>query len=712
MKKVNIVKLITAAMKPTILFFALSIVIISCSQPENSRNQIDLNGEWKIAKTDTFTVFPSSFESKAPVPGLVDLAKPALDTGRTYDGGIYWYKTGFTIDRDYPERVQLEIGKAKYHTRVYLNGRFVGEHVYCFTPGRFDVRSFLNPPGEENELLIGVGVVKNIPDTVIWGHDFEKLTYIPGIYDNVSLVLSGYPFIKNIQTVPVIDEEKVRIVADIDNDGKNGPVKLEYVIRELTSGEVVAEGKAATTDFAVSLPGCQLWTPGSPFLYELELSTGADSETVRFGMRSFSFEPKTKRAILNGKPYFMRGTNVCIFRFFEDPDRSTLPWDEDWVIRLHQQFKNMHWNSIRYCIGLPPERWYEIADSLGFLIQNEYPVWTGGPGGFDRIYPNVTAEHLANEYRAWLPEQWNHASVVIWDAQNECVTDITGKAIGMVRDIDLSNRPWENGWSAPQAETDPVESHPYLFSRYRGEGKPSEKGPLADLLSEFQIPGNDASRRMPPEDGGRYPNPLIINEYAWLWLNRDGSTTTLTDEVYDNAFGENLTKEEQIYLYCRHLGMLTEYWRTHRYCAGVLHFCGLAYSRPEEPRGQTSDHFIDIKNLTYEPQFVEYVKPAFAPVGLMINFWNKTAAADAEKGIEIYAVNDLYDDWQGKLTLQIQKGEEQISSLEREITIPALRREILNFDVEMPSEKGEYRLIAEISLDGEAVKSIREFSVE
>lgn len=700
-------------MKPAILFLILGIVTISCSQPENSPKQIDLNGEWKIAKTDTFTVFPESFNSKVPVPGLADLAVPALDTARTYDSGVYWYKTGFTIDRDYPDRIQLEIGKAKYHTRIYLNGRFVGEHVYCFTPGRFDVRPFLNPQGEENELLIGVGTAKNIPDTVIWGHDFEKLTYIPGIYDNVSLVLSGYPFIRNIQTVPVIDKEKVRIVAEIDDDGKNGPVKLEYVIRELVSGKVVAEGKAATTDFTVSLPGCRLWTPESPFLYELELSTGADSETVRFGMRSFSFDPKTKRAILNGKPYFMRGTNVCIFRFFEDPDRSTLPWDEDWVIRLHQQFKNMHWNSIRYCIGLPPERWYEIADSLGFLIQNEYPVWTGGPGGFGRIYPDVTAERLANEYRAWLPEHWNHPSVVIWDAQNECVTDITGKAIGMVRDMDFSDRPWENGWSAPQAETDPVEAHPYLFSRYRRGGKPSEKGPLADFFQGSPlIPGNTASDHMPPKNQDRYANPIIINEYGWLWLNRDGSTTTLTDRVYDVAFGENLTKEERIYLYNRHLGILTEYWRAHRYCAGVLHFCGLAYSRPDEPRGQTSDHFIDIKNLIYEPQFVKYVKPAFAPVGLMINFWENKVESGIEKEVEIYAINDLGADWQGKLILQIQKEGQQLNSQEREITIPALGREILSFNVEMPLKKGDYRLIAEINLQGELVKSIREFSVE
>jgi len=700
-------------MRNTVIFIIMVFVVSSCSQIIEHRNQINLNGEWRVAKTDNFAELPSIFKSKIPVPGLVDMANPALDTSRLYEKGIYWYKTDFTVDKNYPELVQLRIGKAKYHAQVYLNDQFVGEHVYCFTPGTFDIRKFLNPPGEKNELLIGVGTSNNIPDTVIWGSDFEKLTYIPGIYDDVSLILSDYPFICNIQTVPLIDEEKVRIVAEIDDKGGDSKIKLSYVINEVKSGKTVAEGKAKSTDFTVPLPGCQLWTPESPFLYELKLSTGQDEKTVHFGMRSFTFDTESGLALLNGEPYFMRGTNVCIFRFFEDTDRGKLPWDKQWAIRLHQQFKSMHWNSIRYCIGLPPESWYEIADSLGILIQNEYPVWTGGRGGFERIYPEITAEHLANEYRAWLPEHWNHPSVVIWDAQNESVTNVTGKSIGMVRNMDLSDRPWENGWSPPQSINDPVESHPYLFSRYRRRRRePSEKGPLADFLSFPQMPGNSASTHVPPENKDHYPNAIIINEYAWLWLNRDGSTTTLTDRVYDAAFGENLTKDERIYLYTRHLGMLTEYWRAHRYCAGILHFCGLAYSRSEEPRGQTSDNFIDIKNLVYEPQFVKYVKPAFAPVGLMINFWDKKVMADSEKEIEIYAINDLDKDWKGRMTLYISKGSNMVNTQEKELTIPALEREIIKFHFEMPSEKGKYKLVAEIDLHGEVVRSIREFSIE
>lgn len=83
-------------------------------------------------------------------------------------------------------------------------------------------------------------------------------------------------------------------------------------------------------------------------------------------MREFRFKPRQGgrpgRAWLNDKPYFMRGSNVTSYRFLEDPDRGELPWNEDWMRLLHRRFKDMHWNSLRYCIGFPPQFWFRVAD--------------------------------------------------------------------------------------------------------------------------------------------------------------------------------------------------------------------------------------------------------------------------------------------------------------------------------------------------------------
>ena len=107
-------------------------------------------------------------------------------------------------------------------------------------------------------------------------------------------------------------------------------------------------------------------------------SSQRDAVKVRFGMRSFGFEPATSGPCSTASPTSCAARNVCVYRFFEDAERGDLPWRAEWVRRLHQQFKTMHWNSIRYCIGFPPEIWYDIADEEGFLIQDEFPIWLLG----------------------------------------------------------------------------------------------------------------------------------------------------------------------------------------------------------------------------------------------------------------------------------------------------------------------------------------------
>ena len=209
-------------------------------------------------------------------------------------------------------------------------------------------------------------------------------------------------------------------------------------------------------------------------MYALTVTTGTDCLTVRFGMRSFHFDAPSGRAMLNGKPYYLRGTNVCAYRFFEDDQRGDRPWRAEWVRRLHQQFKSMHWNSIRYCIGFPPDFWYDIADEEGLLIQDEFPIWLLNPQpGKDGSPEYPLAEKIIPQYEEWMRERWNHPCVVIWDGQNESFTDETGKAIQAVRHLDLSRRPWENGWSRPHDAGDCVESHPYLFIRGWSGGNPS-----------------------------------------------------------------------------------------------------------------------------------------------------------------------------------------------------------------------------------------------
>jgi beta-galactosidase len=678
--------------------------------PAVARRVVELDGVWEIADSVSPDELPSRFERRVPVPGLADMAEPAFpEVGRESELRKYfWYRRTFVLEGELPETAVLKIHKARYGSRVLLNGHLVGDHVSSFTPGFFDVGSLLRVGGVPNELLIRVGAGREaVPEGVPTGWDFEKYLYIPGIYDSVRLILADTPRIVNVQVVPNIDQQTARIVAEIRNGAEARAFTLAGTVREVAGGRVVGEtrslehwlgpGEEMVLEVSVSIADCRLWSPEDPFLYRLDLDTGRDSVTTRFGMRSFSFDRESGRAVLNGRPYFMRGTNVTAYRFFEDAQRGDRPWREDWVRRLHRKFKTMHWNSIRYCIGFPPDFWYDIADEEGFLIQDEFPIWT-----LHEAPENPRAERIIPEYTAWMRERWNHPSVVIWDAQNESVTEETGKAIQAVRHLDLSNRPWENGWARPQSPTDGVEAHPYLFIRAWQGREPFQ---LRELARHSGVPNLLDSQK-------GFQVPIIINEYGWLWLDREGEPTSLTREIYEGLLGPGATVEQRRQLNARYLAALTEFWRGRRQAAGVLHFCGLGYSRPgDKPRpegGATSDHFRDLEALTFEPHFERRVGQAFNPLGLMLNYWEEDLQPGVHREFQVYLINDRYEDWRGEVRLEIRRGDQVVSVHSQVAAVPELGRTILSYVVRCPEEAGEYRIAAALDdPDGRMIESVR-----
>lgn len=703
------------------LFLALAIFgsagfAMANSKAVAPRKAILLDGTWQVEQGSLEQV-PQSFTHKVVVPGLIDMAQPAFkEVGKKSSlREAFWYRRTFKVEGAIPEMAILKIHKARYGTKVFLNGQLVGEHLPCFTPAYLDVKKHLKGNGEENELVVRVGASReNIPTDSPAGWDFEKYLYIPGIYDSVELILTGRPYIANVQVVPDIEAKQVRVVAEIGGD-KPQAIPVNAIVTEAKTGKQAGlqrigmefpEGKPQKLDITIPLEDCRLWTPDDPFLYDFTLSTanvaGGDAVKVRFGMRSFRFDPKTKRAVLNGKPFYMRGTNVCVYRFFEDENRGDKPWRRDWVRRLHQQFKSMHWDAIRYCIGFPPEIWYEIADEEGFLIQDEFPIWL-----LDKAPENPKTEKIIPQYIEWMRERWNHACVVIWDAQNESHTDQTGKAVQAVRHLDLSNRPWENGWAEPQSPNDFVESHPYLFIR-------GWTGKDFFFLKEMpKVSGKPALQKAQQ----KFEVPILINEYDWLWINRDGSPTCLTDKVYESLLGNSATAEQRRMLHARYVAALTEFWRCHREAAGVLHFCGLTYSRsgdrPRPEGGATCDDFLDLEKLNFEPHFAEYVREAFNPVGLMLDLWADEVAPGTEQACKVYVINDRYEDWRGAVRLRVLEGKKEISSQSRDCTVKGLGREILSFTASLPKKPGSYTMIAELTdVTGKTIRSLRDFKVK
>ena len=681
------------------LILATSFLSTAAAKPA-SRQVISLDGTWQVAE-GSMTVCPGRFDHKVVVPGLIDMAQPAFaEVGvASKRREAFWYRRSFRIDGPIPAVAILKISKAMFGSCAILNGTPLGDHRPSFTPGLFDARGALR--AGENELVIRVGAFRDaVPQYVPSGWDYEKFRFTPGVFDSVELILTGDPHILRVQAVPELDKQAVTVHAWVHAPAQS-TARLTFTVREASTGRgvgqadclaVAVDGRERTGQATIPLACCRPWSPEDPFLYELQARSDGDLLTTRFGMRTFRLDPATGRAILNGRPYFMRGSNVTLYRFFEDSQRGDKPWREEWVRRLHRAFRDMHWNSLRYCIGFPPEAWYRIADEEGFLIQDEFPIWNMDPKPGD-----FCSNELAGEYTEWMQERWNHPCVVVWDACNETRSPITGKAIQYVRGLDYSNRPWDNGWSAPVAPGDSNEQHPYHF-----------------INSSYKL----ASIAGDPGTLGWQPgkNAIIVNEYGWLWLNRDGTPTTLTKDLYRNLLGPHSTTAARRHLYARYLAAETEFWRSHRACAAVMHFCALGYSRPgEQPRpeaGATSDHWTDVERLTWEPEFADYVRDAFAPVGLMIDAWAEEYPPGKTQDFPVVVINDLYEGWKGTVRFRLVGDGRSLVEKSLPTEVPALGKLKLDFSVKIPDRPGSYQVEAALlSTAAKPVRSLRDFIV-
>jgi hypothetical protein len=455
----------------------------------------------------------------------------------------------------------------------------------------------------------------------------------------------------------------------------------------------LAAGEEQTVQQTVPVPDAVPWTPDNPFLYQLDTSTGGDLRTTRFGMRELRFDPVTRLAMLNGQVCYLRGASLTLHRFFGDPQCGGLPWDEGWVRKLLGDIPHrLNWNAFRFCIGPVPQRWLDIADEEGLLLQYEFPIWSDRPAepSGKKRHESWREAEIEEQAREFLRDNWNHPSVAIWDISNETHWDfLRARLIPALRSLDLSGRPWENGYLQPQDPGDPYETHPYKFSNHVFGKQPPY----------FQMTDLEQAAEKPPADW-RARHASLINEYDWLWLHRDGTPTHLTRKVYDNLLGPDATPEARLALNGYLLGGLTEYWRAQRQHAGVLY---LAYLDGDLPHAFTCDNFRNIATLELEPQFEEYVREAFKPLGVYIDFWQPTLLPGTKRSYRITLVNDTREVVRGSLKLAWvpESGEVQDDSgVEQAVEVAACGKASYEVELDTPTAEGRYVLTATASWPG------------
>jgi len=710
------------------LFIFLFLCISSLAHAANDgvgRVVINLNGTWQFDQTG-YAFPPMHFTRTIPVPRLVHLAEPkivdydkffkradkveAKDQHNLYNidytPRYSWYLKSVFIPKELEgKQGVITIKKSQYVTQVYVNGFDMGTSMACYTPVEFPITSAIKF-GVENEILIKVGDRVWLPSEAAGGTDKEKEHYLPGIWDDVLISFTGSIRVNRLLVLPSVANKNVTVKAQLRNlnpaqiffgDVMNDSVTLDISIAEKLTGKVVANksGRFNTrrdnltvAELEIPLSKFTNWSPDQPFLYiatsTLKSDKGVSDElTKQFGMRDFT--RKGKFFYLNGEKIILRGTNVTLQRFFEDPDCSNLVWDKEWVKKLLVDFpKKLNWNMMRICVGIAPDFWYDIADENGLMFQNEWLYWQNH--GWD--------EQIRKEYTEWVWTDGNHPSIAIWDAINENWDDYIGnKLIPELKKLDPT-RVWDAGFMADgqMAMDEMDEPHPYQGPMPWTSIPAFDKNPYPLGNLDYKPEGILTLDKS--------ASAQLINEYGWVWLWRNGIPSKLTVDFYKYYLGYNSTAEQNRDFQAYWMQLETEWLRSDINAAGVLAFCYLANNY-----GYTGDWFIDnIKDLNPSPT-LDWFQHAFAPAATFINLTDERYTKFIEPHqpnstlkFNLVGINNLPAIVNGTVKLKIinQKGK-SVSNQSYKVKLNSYLRTDIPVTVKIPTTAGGYIIVAEFT---------------
>jgi hypothetical protein len=327
--------------------------------------------------------------------------------------GTAWYSRPLRVtDRDRKKRLYLCFDAVDYMARVWVNGRFIGEHEGGFTPFEFDITDTLLDQ-EEQWLHVRVYDPQDNSDIPI-GKQGTWYTRVSGIWQDVCLEERPVGFIQKVWITPDIDRGVISARYRLGGVSEMGGWLLGYVVRNhlaerrnIASGQVEASSEEGT--FEVEIPDAMLWDTENPHLYELELTfdngNGMDRLTEIFGMRKVEHDGGLIK--LNGKSLYIRG---ALDQAFYPDSIYTAPSDE-YIQREIKLAKEMGFNLLRKHIKIEIPRYLYWADRMGMLIWAEppnYVKWT------------VSGQtRFRNELLGMVDRDYNRPSIIIWSIYNE-----------------------------------------------------------------------------------------------------------------------------------------------------------------------------------------------------------------------------------------------------------------------------------------------------
>ncbi|MDF5690788.1 glycoside hydrolase family 2 protein [Aquirufa aurantiipilula] len=401
-------------------------------RPQMVRDQWqNLNGLWDYTILDKGANIPSQFEGKILVPFAVESSLSGVQK-TVGDQKELWYHRSFTIPATWKNKnIILHFGAVDWKADVWVNDVKVGTHQGGYAPFSFDITAFLQKDKAQKVVVkvwdpsdLGFqprGKQVNNPRS-IW------YTPVTGIWQTVWLEPVESTFISQLKTVPNIDGGNISVQSKTE-----GTIPSDIIeVKVLENGNVISSGKAAVgQDVLVAIPNAKLWSPESPFLYDLEISilrNGLSKDKLKsyVGMRKISTKIDANgihRLQLNNKNVFQLGP---LDQGWWPDGLYTAPTDEALLYDI-KKTKDFGYNMIRKHVKVEPARWYTHCDREGILVWQDMPSGDKDPKWVTRNYFNdkelirskASEENFMKEWKEIMDLTFSNPSVVVWVPFNE-----------------------------------------------------------------------------------------------------------------------------------------------------------------------------------------------------------------------------------------------------------------------------------------------------
>ncbi len=401
----------------------------------NKRNKYDISGIWKF-KVDYEKVgikngWQSGFESdiNIAVPASWNEQLEAEDL--MHYSGSAWYSTKFFIPDDFQDkRIWIRIGSADYYSKLWINGKQVGENSGGFLPSDYEITGKVDL-GQDNTLVLLINNELN-SDTIPQGitqeeYDEEgrmreetfpaaRFDFSPygGIHRPVYLYTTPIQYLKDVTvktTLHSSQEGKVKLHLDFERETANRVVIGITGNTQITKEDFELDSSEMDAEFI--LGNCRLWSCEDPFLHVLKIQLFNNAECIdeyslKFGVREIKVEGT--KLLLNDKPIFLKG-----FGKHEDFPIVGKGLNLPVIVKDFSLMKWINANSFRTSHYPYAEEWLDYADEQGMLVIDEVPA-------ISLDFRKVTDKTLANHKRfieKLISRDKNHPSVIMWAPGNE-----------------------------------------------------------------------------------------------------------------------------------------------------------------------------------------------------------------------------------------------------------------------------------------------------